>query len=124
MSAGLPYWGYHERRRTPRIDVLGQVHVHILSCPAPASLREISLGGFSIESTMAFPPGLVHQFRFALEDGSETHVSATSVHCAISSSVRGTPVHVTGFEFIQRERHVRDTVEELIERISNLIAVG
>ena len=113
-----------ERRRNPRIDVLGQVHVQIVTCPAPASLREISLGGFSIETTTPFAPGQRHDFHFTLDDGSELQVRATSVHCSLVRVVSGLSMHLSGFEFIQRDAAVRDDVEEFVGRILDMIAVA
>ena len=113
-----------ERRRNPRIDVLGQVHVQIVTCPAPASLREISLGGFSIETTTAFAPGQRHDFHFALDDGTDLRVRAMSVHCSLVRVVSGLPMHLSGFEFIQREAAAREDVEAFVGRITDMIAVA
>jgi hypothetical protein len=113
-----------ERRRNPRIDVLGQVHVHIATSPAPASLREMSLGGFSIETTTPFPPGQRHDFHFSLDDGSDLRVRATSVHCSLVRVVAGLSMHLSGFEFIQRDADVRDDVEAFVDRITAMIAVA
>lgn len=113
-----------ERRRNPRIDVLGQVHVRIVTSPAPATLREISLGGFSIETTMPFPPGPLQDFHFSLDDGAELRVRAKSVHCALVSVAAGLPMHISGFEFIQRDARVRDEVEAFVDRITAMIAVA
>ena len=115
---------FHERRRNPRIDVLGQVHVHVKTCPAPASLREISVGGFSIETTIAFPPGQVHDFNFSLDDGTQMAVRAESIHCALIRIVAGMPVHISGFEFLQRDAQVRDDIESFVDRITEMIAVA
>jgi c-di-GMP-binding flagellar brake protein YcgR len=113
-----------ERRRNPRIDVLGQVHVRIVTAPTPATLRDISLGGFSIETTTAFPPGLWHDFHLSLDDGSELRARAKSVHCALVRMAAGLPMHITGFEFLQREARVRDEVDEFVGRITAMIAVA
>ena len=122
--ANLRAMSFRERRRNPRIDVLGQVHVHVKTCPAPASLREISVGGFSIETTIAFPPGQVHDFNFSLDDGMQMAVRAASVHCALIRIVAGMPVHISGFEFVQREARVRDDIESFVDRITEMIAVA
>jgi hypothetical protein len=115
---------YLERRRNPRIDVLGQVHVHIETCPAPATLREISLGGFSIETTIPFAPGHFHDFQFSLDDGTRMTVRAASVHCALIRVVAGMPVHISGFEFVQREARTREDVEFFVDRVTEMIAVA
>jgi c-di-GMP-binding flagellar brake protein YcgR len=113
-----------ERRRNPRVDVLGQVHVHIVTSPVPATLREISLGGFSIESTTPFAPGIRHDFHFSLDDGSDIRVRATSVHCSLVRVESGLSMHLSGFEFIQRDARVRDEVESFVGRILAMIAVA
>jgi hypothetical protein len=113
-----------ERRRSPRLDALGQVHVHIATCPVPASLREIGPGGFSVETTTPFPPGQTHEFHFGLDDGSEIHVQASSVHCALTKIVAGMPVHLNGFEFVQRDADVREEIDAFVDRITAMIAVA
>jgi len=113
-----------ERRRSPRLDALGQVHVHIATCPVPASLREIGPGGFSVETTTPFPPGQTHEFLFGLDDGSQIHVRASSVHCALTKIVAGMPVHLNGFEFVQRDADVREEIDAFVDRITAMIAVA
>ena len=116
--------GRFERRRSPRLDALGQVHVHIATCPVPASLREIGPGGFSVETTTPFPPGQTHEFHFGLDDGSQIHVRASSVHCALTKIVAGMPVHLNGFEFVQRDADVREEIDAFVDRITAMIAVA
>ena len=126
MSGHFPHSSRHtfERRSNPRLDVLGQVHVHIATCPVPASLREIGPGGFSLETTTPFPPGQTHEFHFGLDDGSEMQVRAASVHCALMKIVAGMPVHLNGFEFVQRDADVRDEIDAFVGRVTSMIAVA
>src|SRR5437868_394681 len=57
------------RRRLSRLDPLWQLHVEVVSCPVPATVREISTSGFSVETTIAFPRRGLNDFRFKLDEG-------------------------------------------------------
>ena len=59
---------HHERRRTPRIDVAGNVRARLEPSAQEVIVRDLSLGGFLIESPSAFPVDAVHHFRIALEN--------------------------------------------------------
>src|SRR5262245_8248732 len=59
-----------ERRRAPRVEVVGRLHGHIVSVDAPVTVREVSLGGLSFSSTVAFPAGSIHEFRLTMGDDS------------------------------------------------------
>jgi hypothetical protein len=57
-----------ERRRWPRIELLGRLNVQIVAVAVPIRVREISLGGLSFESAIPFPVDALHEFRLTLGD--------------------------------------------------------
>ena len=81
-------------RYTPRLDTLGQVQVQVVSNPMPVTLREISLGGFSVESTAPFTSGTSHRFRFGLEDGSAVAALAERATVVVEGGV----VSIDGYD--------------------------
>ena len=89
-----------ERRRTPRIQLLGQLQGRVVTPAADVSVREISLGGMSLESSVPFAVGGVQRFELFLGDGSCVSVSARARHCR---PVEGCdPARfVTGFQFVE-----------------------
>jgi hypothetical protein len=58
-----------ERRRAPRVDLVGQLRGELVSVDLPIVVREISLGGMSIETSEAFEIESRHSFVLTLGDG-------------------------------------------------------
>lgn len=52
-----------ERRRNPRIDLLADVQGHLVTLDEQVHVRQLSLGGMTIETTAPLSPRLVHDFR-------------------------------------------------------------
>ena len=92
-----------ERRRSPRIEMLGRVHGRVTSLDVPVTVREMSLGGMSLETEFAFPEGAVHEFVLTLGDGSAVDLRGRVVRCAEISADDGTKRYVTGIQFIDDE---------------------
>ena len=70
-----------ERRKNPRVQILGKLHGHIVALDVPVTVSEISLGGMRIETDIAFPIGSMHAFQLTLGDGSVVRVTGRAVHC-------------------------------------------
>ena len=88
-----------ERRQTPRLEVLDQLHGRLVALKVPLVVREIGPGGFSIESIVPFPPDSHHQFRFTAGTGDEIVAHAVVVHTR-PAGAGGTPArYITGFVF-------------------------
>ena len=91
-----------DRRRAPRAQILGRLHGQLVTLDAPVELRELSLGGMSIESEIPFPIDAIHQFDLVLGDGARVSVVAQARHSRLIAS--GTsPRYLTGFEFLDDE---------------------
>jgi hypothetical protein len=90
-----------ERRRSMRIDVLGQIDAHSVWKLRPLTLREISLTGFSVETTSPFEADTVNKFRLNL-DGLKRSVvvQARTRHCQLVSASHELPIYIAGFEFV------------------------
>ena len=93
-----------ERRRAPRIEVLGRLHGHLVSLDMPVTVREISLVGLSFSAPMPFPIGAEHEFRLTLGDGSVVMLKGRVVRSEDRPSVDGQPpTYVTGVQFAEEE---------------------
>jgi hypothetical protein len=90
-----------ERRRTPRVRVLGQIHGHIVTLDIPVTIREVGLGGFSIVSPVNFPVDAVHEFRLTHDDGEMITLKGKVVHCGTASATNGVVSYITGFQFLK-----------------------
>jgi hypothetical protein len=92
----------HERRRTPRVEVSERVHGTFEPPVQDVIVRDLSLGGFLVESPSAFPVDAVHHFRIAMKDGEwATHLTARTVHCRERATSGGRPSYLTGFAFVE-----------------------
>jgi PilZ domain len=106
-----------DQRRSPRIEIQGRLHGHLVSLDAPVTVREMSLGGMSIETTFAFPIGAIHEFRLTLGDGSATLLRARVMHSR-NVGAPAEPLYVTGLRFEDEEPgEGTPTVGDLIDNL-------
>jgi hypothetical protein len=101
-----------DRRRSPRIELLGRLHGHSVSLDLPVHVVQISMGGMAIETAVAFPVGAVHQFRLTLGDGSTTELTGKVMHSRNTAPAGDTPVYTTGIQFVEGDSE--DAVGDLI----------
>jgi hypothetical protein len=110
-----------ERRRASRLQVVGDVHGDLVALEATIVVREMSAGGFSVQSDIAFPPGSEHQFRLTSDDGASVCILARAVHSLRLSVPGRLPAYVSGFEFLHEDQDSRRTVEQITERLAALV---
>jgi hypothetical protein len=113
-----------QRRRSARLQLLGEVHGQMVGIALPIVVRDISDGGFSIVTSIEFPQDAVHRFELALESDSRPsiQVQARVVHGRL---LAGDPevLYVTGFAFTDDQPHtsksdIRALVTELVRATS------
>jgi hypothetical protein len=109
-----------ERRRSPRFELLGRVHGQIVSMNTSVRIREVSMGGLSFESSIAFPIGAIHDFRLQMGDDSDVLLRGRVVRCFQHGFVDGVPRYTTGVQFIEDEPPPDDepTISDLIKKIA------
>jgi hypothetical protein len=105
-----------ERRRAARVEILGQIHGRLVTLEADVKVRELSLGGMSLESEIQFPEGAIHQFELFLGDGARVAVSAVARHSRPVPAGTGHR-YLTGFQFIDDTRGEDSGVGSLIQRL-------
>ncbi len=106
-----------DRRRAPRVDAVGRVQGRIVSLDAEVRIREISLGGLSIESSMEFPVGAVHRFELCLGDGALVAVSAAARYSR-QTGIGGAGNYITGFQFVEDESDQDVAVTQFVEGLA------
>ena len=107
-----------ERRRAPRVEVLGQIHGEIVSMDVPMKVREVSLGGLSFGSPVSFPEGAVHDFRLTLGDNTEVLLRGRVVRTHEKIDADASRLFITGVQFIEDEPGDEGSpVSSLIEKI-------
>jgi hypothetical protein len=111
------------RRRFPRLEVLGVVEGRRVPLDVPLTVRDLSQGGFSTESTVPFPPGSHHQFRFTTAAHQEVTLAATVVHCRLAAaSDDGQFTYITGFEF-HSDESTDSSIASLIDTLASVLAL-
>jgi hypothetical protein len=103
-------------RRTPRIDVRQRLIGHLVSLDRPVVVRDISLGGFSVESDEALPTG-VHIVRLQDDERWSVTVTAASRHQHSMRAPDGTLRYVMGFEYEDQTPDTQHTLRVLFERL-------
>jgi hypothetical protein len=107
-----------DRRRNPRVQILGKLHGQLVTLQAPITVTEISLGGLGFESEIKFPHGVVHEFRLTLGDESSVFLRGRVVHCRRISRLDEPSRYVVGVQFIDDEGVQSPPVGDLIDRVS------
>lgn len=108
-----------DRRRSPRIEILGQLHATNVEGGQALTVREISLGGMAIETPGPFEVGSVHTFRLTLGDESTVEMAGRVMHSRRSHAASDAPItFVTGIQFVDDEPAERQSaVGEIIDRV-------
>jgi len=106
-----------ERRRAPRIQILGRLHGHVTTLRVAVAVREISLSGMSLETDFCFPIDAVHEFQLAMGDGSDATVMGRVVYSRDAGESDGVPKYLTGVAFIEGDdANDESPVEEIISK--------
>jgi hypothetical protein len=88
-----------DRRRNPRIQLLGRLHGNVVALEVAVTVTEISLGGMAIETEIDFPRGAEHEFQLTLGDESTVRLKGRVAH---SQKLAGDPPrYLSGIEFIE-----------------------
>jgi len=103
--------------------VLGLVDGSLIPLDIPLKVRDLSEGGFSVQSRSPFPPGSRHHFRFTTAREEAVMIDAVAVHCRLAAAdVDGHVAYMTGFEFISSAR-TDEAVNVLIDTLSSLFSM-
>lgn len=108
-----------DRRRSPRVDLVGRVQGQAVAVDVPIRVREISLGGMSIETTTPFTEGTKHLFVLTLGDGAGVEVLGHVVYCRDVAPAQGLPLFISGLQFVDSDISEPDPgVSNLINKVS------
>ena len=107
-----------ERRRSPRIKVMSRLRGYWVELDLTVTVREASLGGFSVVSPAPFPVGSQQSFLFSTLDGRETLAFVEFRHSAASPHV-GRTAYIAGFEFQPQPKDNLALVVDLLKAITS-----
>ena len=103
-----------ERRRFPRVAVMSRLRGYWVEFDVTVTVRDVSLGGFSVLSPVPFPIGSEQSFLFSTVDGRETLALVECRHCAPAAATGGPLVYLAGLQFQpQPEENLSLIVETL-----------
>ncbi len=110
-----------ERRRYPRFAALEKLAGHLVDQDLPVRVRDVGLGGFSIETMAPLEPGTEHRVRFVSRDDWSTVLPARLSNCRPSCADDGSPLFVSGFAFSEEDKaETKHTVQILIEKVTSV----
>jgi hypothetical protein len=91
-----------DRRRSTRVEVVGRVQGQVAALDLPIVVREISLGGMSVETARAFEVGSIQIFLLTLGDGSGVDVAGKVVYSRPSNDAHR-QFFISGIQFIDHD---------------------
>lgn len=106
-----------ERRRAPRVDLVGKLQGELVSMDRPIAVREISLGGMSIETAEAFDIDSRHSFVLTLGDGAGVFVVGRVAYCRLTER-EGGAVFISGIQFLDDDPAEPGEVEGLMKKVN------
>ena len=106
-----------ERRRSPRVAVMSRLRGYWVELDVTVTVREVSLGGFSVLSPVPFPIGSQQSFLFSTVDGRETLALVECRHCAPAADPRGRNIYLAGLEF---QPQPADNLELIVETLQTI----
>ena len=106
-----------DRRRAPRVEVLGRVQGHVVALELPVIVREISLGGMSLETPFQFPVGDLQHFVLTLGDGSTLELAGRVAWCRSVGAETEPRAFRTGIQFEDDAAEEPAAVVDLLQRL-------
>jgi hypothetical protein len=97
-----------DRRRSPRIQMAPDVAGRSTTAGAPIRVRDFSLGGMAIETSVDLPLGSVHEFDVTLGDGSVVGLRGRILRSRNLAGGGEPPLYALGVQFVDD-----DTTEEI-----------
>jgi hypothetical protein len=105
-----------ERRRAPRVDLVGQIRGELVSMSLPIRVREISIGGLSMETTEPFTVNSRHEFMLTLGDGAGVFVLGRVAYCRAEDRPDG-KVFISGIQFLDEDPSTAGDVSGLVKNV-------
>jgi hypothetical protein len=105
-----------ERRRSPRVEMLGRLSGQSLSLDGPLKVVEMSLGGMAVETSFEMTVGSRREFRLTLGDGAIVQLVGRVRHSRRALMSAEPALYISGIEFVDEEPSDMDVVPGLLSR--------
>jgi len=109
-----------ERRRSSRIRIFGDLHGRVVQVDVLVVLRDISIGGFSIESPQTFQSGAEHTVELTAPTGKQFVAAATVRQCVRQLDSEDLLPYLASFIFTDAARLTPGAIEEFIAQFDIL----
>jgi PilZ domain len=109
-----------ERRRSPRIRIFGDLHGRVVQMDVLVVLRDISTGGFAIETSELFEPGVEHTVELTAPTGQQFVATATVRQCVRQLDAEDLLPYLASFVFTDAVRQKPRAIEEFIAQFDIL----
>jgi hypothetical protein len=103
-----------ERRRSSRIRIFGDLHGRIVTTDALVVLRDISRGGFAIESAQAFAEGAEHTIELTAPTGRQFVSAARVRQCIRQLDTEDSLPYLVSFVFTASAAPTPGAIDEFI----------
>jgi Tfp pilus assembly protein PilZ len=108
-----------ERRRYPRIEILGRVRGAVRPLDVQITMLNLSLGGFLMQTPMQYQIGETHEFQLTMAQKDPIVVRARIAH-AMPVTVEHGPLFLFGLEFVETgERASKLAIESLVSALQD-----
>ena len=94
------------------------MHGHVGSLNVAVKVREMSLGGLSMETSVPFQVGARHSFSLTLGDGASVLLTGDVVYSRESKAADGSILYVTGVKFVDDETETGPSADDILDRLS------
>jgi len=107
-----------ERRRYPRIEILGRVKGVVRPLDVQITLLNLSLGGFLMQTPNEYHLGETHEFQLTMAQTDPIVVSARIAH-VMRVTVEHKPLFLCGLEFVDSSA-ANSRIESLLSALQDL----
>jgi PilZ domain-containing protein len=116
--------GHHRnRRKSPRLEIDGDVQAHLIPTELSLTILDISEGGFAVASPIEFTRGMRYEFELCSVHCPNLIVAAANVHCLRIVS-GGQESYVAGFQIVEEAgTKIREAIAELVRDIEDIRAM-
>ena len=106
-----------ERRRYPRVEIVSETEGRSVDLDMAVSIRDVSRGGFLVESPIAFPIDCQHTFLFSPGESQQMTVLAACRHCRPVDAEDGRTAFLAGFEFVPQSFGQLTLILDMVARL-------
>jgi hypothetical protein len=103
-----------ERRQSSRIRIFGDLHGRVVQMDVLVVLRDISTGGFAIESPQLFQAGVEHTVELTAPTGQQLVATATVRQCVRQLDSEDLMPYLASFVFSDAARRKPSAIEKFI----------